>query len=263
MAKAGQGPRARAQGMGQGQGASGEKEGEPRCVLARRASCREVPPRQTEPGSDLQHARLAGTASLAALCPTEQGEPGRAAQEEGEDHGRAPHRVAHASVRKRDLVEFQRRAREWAQWRRAKAELQRRSGQEVVARPIVLLGDRRESDAQARLLLERRPLHQLVLDVAFSAQRRDPVVQLVHRSPPRPRQRACTGSSCAGSRLTSPHDMAQRNGSSCKRLGGDQPQCLCKVKRADQQPHDHPALHFRCLGRVARVGAVCVQYEMR
>ena len=33
--------------------------------------------------------------------------------------------------------------------------------------------------------------------------------------------------------------------------GGDQPQCLCKVKRADQQPHDHRALHFRCLGRVA------------
>ena len=52
--------------MDRGQGASGEKEGEPRCVRARRASRREVPPGQTEPRADLQHARLAGSASLAA-----------------------------------------------------------------------------------------------------------------------------------------------------------------------------------------------------
>lgn len=85
------------------------------CVRARRASRREVPPRQTEPSSDLQHAWLGVAASLTGLGgagSTEQGEPGRAAQEEGEHHGRAPHRVPHARVRVRDLVQFQRRANE-------------------------------------------------------------------------------------------------------------------------------------------------------
>ena len=101
--------------MGQGQGASGDKEAELRCVRARRASRREVPPRQTEPSSDLQHARLGGAASLSALggaCSDEQGEPGRAAQEEGEHHSRAPHSMPHARVRVRDLIQFQRRANE-------------------------------------------------------------------------------------------------------------------------------------------------------
>ena len=116
VARAGKGPRARPRAWARARVHVVKGDGaELRCVRARRASRRKVPPRQAEPSSDLQHARLGGAASLTALggaCSTEQGEPCRAAQEEGEHHGRAPYRVPHARVRVRDLVQFQCRANE-------------------------------------------------------------------------------------------------------------------------------------------------------